>query len=172
MHKTHVCCSGDNLHNFMGDGPMAFLNMDMGHMAKKIMGHVKHCMSNFEGWVPYNIEENENNYLITIPLPGLSKDDVKVSLISNNLNISAKKPSEEIKDKKPEDQKEDINCGGVIFKDLLNYLWNKDVNLDVPLPSDIDREKIISKMNNGLLKIKIEKLPPKNININTGDNLN
>ena len=135
------------------------------------MSHIRDCMTNFEGWVPYDIEDNENNYLIAVPLPGFSKEDVKVSLISNNLNVKAQRSSEE-SDKKEKDDKEDINCGVIFCHNLLNFLWNKDVNLDIPLPSDVDREKIISKMNNGLLKIKIEKLPPQKIDINTGDSLN
>ena len=114
---------------------------------------------------------SENNYLFTIPLPGFSKEEVRVSLISNNLNITAKKPSNE-NEKKEEDQIDDINCGIYFTKNLLNFLWNKDVNLDISLPSDLDRENIISKMNNGLLKIKIEKLPPKKLDITTGDHLN
>ena len=163
MCKIHGCGPGHNFHDSMNCGPMAFLHMDM--------GHVKNCMDNFEGWIPYDIENNESNYLVKIPLPGFSKEDVKVSLISNNLNITAKRLLVE-KEKKEEDQTDNINCGVHFTQNLINFLWNKDINLDIPLPSDVDSEKIISRMNNGLLKIKIEKLPLKKIDINTGDNLN
>ena len=39
------------------------------------------------------------------------------------------------------------------------------INIDVPLPVDTDKEKITPKMANGLLKIKVEKKPPKPIDI-------
>lgn len=176
MRYKKVMCNthgqGHEFHGPMGCGPMAFLKMDMGGVAKKIMSHVKHCMNDFEGFTPYEIEDLGDNYLISVPLPGLSKEDVKVSLINDNLNISAKSKSEEIKSKTPEDKDEDIHCGAVFCKDLLNFLWKKDVNLDIPLPSDVDKETIKSRLNNGLLKVKIEKVPPKKINIDTGDNSN
>ncbi|MBN1215350.1 MAG: Hsp20/alpha crystallin family protein [Candidatus Lokiarchaeota archaeon] len=171
MHKTYEYGGGHRFYKGMDCGPRAFVHMDMGHIGRKVMRHIRDCMTNFEGWIPYNIEDHDNNYLITVPLPGFSKEDVKVSLISNNLNVKAERPSQE-SDKKEKDDKEDINCGFIFCHNLLNFLWNKDVNLDIPLPSDVDREKIISKMNNGLLKIKIEKLPPQKIDINTEDSLN
>ena len=100
-------------------------------------------------------------------MPGLTKDDVKVSLISNNLNITANRNPEDIQNKKSEETYENIRCGTIFFRNFLNVLWKKDINLDIPLPSNINTETIKSKMNEGLLKIKVGKTPPKKIDIST-----
>ncbi len=163
---------GHGVHGHGEFTPMAFFKMNMGGMAKKMMSHIKGCMTHFEGWIPYDIEDFDNYYMISIPLPGISKENVKVSLISNSLNIKVKRPTEVIKSKTPEDKEDEIRSGAIAWKDLLNFIWKKDVNLDIPLPPDINNETIKSKINNGLLKVRIDKIPPKRINIDTVDNIN
>jgi len=52
----------------------------------KRMAH--HFMKDFMGgYIHHNIEDLGSVYLITIPLPGRTKEDVKVSLINKNLNV-------------------------------------------------------------------------------------
>ncbi|GAI63577.1 unnamed protein product, partial [marine sediment metagenome] len=57
----------------------------------KRMAH--HFMRDFMGgYIHHNIEDLGNVYLITVPLPGRTKEDVKVSLINKHLNVTASKP--------------------------------------------------------------------------------
>ena len=100
--------------------------------------------------------------MITVPLPGLTKDDVKVSLIDGCINISATRPKTENTEKK--EGKDEMNCCGFTMPPF-SVFWDRDINIDVPIPVDADKEKITSKMANGLLKIKVEKKPPKPIDI-------
>ena len=121
-------------------------------------------MGNFMGsWIPHNIEDLGDRYLITVPLPGRTKEDVKVSLLNKNLNVSAKKPKlpEEEKVEKKEEEGFPFPWKGFHFV---------DVNMDIPLPADADENTIGSKMANGLLRITMGKKPAKNININEGIN--
>ncbi|TXT64837.1 MAG: hypothetical protein BAJALOKI3v1_160039 [Promethearchaeota archaeon] len=143
----------------------AFFSKEMPHMIRGIMSHLKDCMESFEGWVPYELEEYESDYLVRVPLPGLSKNEVELSLISGHLNIKAERKKDPEKRKKVGSNTSEVRRGQ-FFKHIFTTIYDSDVNLDIPLPSNADEENIKSEMKNGLLRIKIGKKPPKKININ------
>jgi len=137
-------------------GCMPFNPKDIAKM--KRMAH--QFMGNFMGnYIHHNIEDLENEYLITVPLPGRTKEDVSVSLINKHLNIKAKKPKvpEHEKVKQEPEQKE--------FPFMFKGYTFVEVNMDVPLPADADENKISSRMTNGLLRVIIGKKPAKPIDI-------
>ncbi|MFX0037403.1 MAG: Hsp20/alpha crystallin family protein [Candidatus Hermodarchaeota archaeon] len=127
----------------------------------------RHFMRGFMGaHVPYNVEDLGDIYLITVPLAGRTKEDVKVSLLNKHLNIKAEKPKipeREKLNKTQEETKLEQECCMPFFWKGFSFI---DVNMDIPLPADADADKLVSKMANGLLKITIEKKPAKNIDIN------
>ena len=131
----------------------------MKHMAK-------HFMRGFMGsHIPHNVEDLGDSYLITVPLAGRTKEEVKVSLINKHLNIKAEKPKIPEKETVKEETKEpgsSNECCGQVFWKGFTFI---DVNMDIPLPADTDGEKITSKMANGLLRIILGKKPAKPINI-------
>ncbi|MBA7701908.1 hypothetical protein ES703_110655 [subsurface metagenome] len=144
---------------------------DISALKGMIFKGMKHGMKFFEGWVPYDIQEHENEYLITIPLPGLTKDAVKVSIVGRNLNITAKRSkSDENKGVSDESKKSYGVYGAPFFMDFFALMSKKDINLDIPLQIDADENMVKSKMANGLLEIKIGKKLAKSIDINTEGN--
>jgi len=135
----------------------------MMHKMKKMAQHfMKGIMGN---QIPHNLEDLGDSYLITVPLAGRTKEDVKVSLLTNNLNIKAEKPKiperEKLKDK-PDDEGSSNECCSPSFGKGFTFI---DVNMDIPLPADTDTDSIVSKMANGLLKIIFGKKPAKKIEI-------
>ena len=135
----------------------------MMHKMKKM---AKHFMRGFMGnQIPYNLEDLGDSYLITVPLAGRTKEDVKVSLLTNHLNINAEKPNiperEKLKEKPEEEGSPNFWFGPSFWKGFTFI----DVNMDIPLPADADTESIVSKMANGLLKITFSKKPAKKIDI-------
>ena len=135
-------------------------------MIHKMKKMASHFMRGFMGnQIPYNLEDLGDSYLITVPLAGRTKEDVKVSLLTNHLNIKAEKPKipemEKLKDK-PEDESSVNECCGPSFGRGFTFI---DVNMDIPIPADTDTETILSKMSNGLLKITFGKKPAKKIDI-------
>jgi len=158
-HKTgHHGCEP---HEFAFAGCSPFLGNDwkaIGQMARKFMGGF---MNQYKGWVPYNLEDTGDQYLFLVPLAGRTKEEVKVSLINKTLNVTAAKPKfTEEGEKKKKDE--------IPF--IKNFFAFVDVNLDIPLPEDADLDTIKSIMQNGLLKVKIGKKPPRNINVNGEQN--
>ena len=142
-------------------GPGAFAH-GFPHFMRKIARHVDECMGKFGSWVPYNLEDREDGYLITVPLPGRIKEDVTVSLIGNSLNIKASKPKTE-----GEAKDESTRTGHPFMRFFFTFI---DVDMDISLPANADLDSIKSVMANGLLKVKIGKKPSKKININVGGN--
>ena len=130
----------------------------MKRMAQQFMG-------NFMGsYIHHNIEDLGGEYLITVPLPGRTKEDVTVSLINKHLNIKATKP------KVPEHEKIEKEPEKQSFPFMFKGFTFVDVNMDVPLPADADENKISSRMTNGLLRVIIGKKPAKPIDISEDKN--
>lgn len=125
---------------------------------RKFFKHVDECMCKFGSWIPYNLEDREEGYLITIPLPGRAKEDVTVSLIGNNLNVKASKPKTE-----GEPKEESKQTRPPFMRFFFKFI---EVDMDIPLPANADLDSIKSVMANGLLKVKIGKKPSKKIDVN------
>jgi HSP20 family protein len=88
-----------------------------------------------------DIQENDNSYNIELSLPGFEKENIKINVEDNKLNISGElKRNDKIKS----------------FKKIFS------------LPNDSDQENIGAEFKNGLLLITINKLKKetKNIAIN------
>jgi HSP20 family molecular chaperone IbpA len=133
---------------------------------RKMMHMGKHFIRGFMGsHIPHNIEDLGDSYLITVPLAGRTKEEVKVSLINKHLNIKAEKPKIPEIDNVKEETKEEGSpheCCGPTFWKGFTFI---EVNMDIPLPVDADTDTIVSKMANGLLKVTFSKKPPKKIDI-------
>ena len=144
-----------------GCGPMPFMQ-GIPHMMKKFAHHMEGCMGRAGSWIPYNLERREDGYIITVPIPGRTKEDVSVSLIGNNLNIKASKPKTDGEPKEESGEPENP-----FLKFFFKFI---DVDMDIPLPANADLDSIKSVMANGLLKVKVGKKPSKNIDINDAGN--
>jgi HSP20 family molecular chaperone IbpA len=149
-------------------GPTAFA--DCFHFGPQDVARMKrmarHFMHGFMGsHIPFNIEDLGDSYMIIVPLAGRSKEEVKLSLINNNLNIKAEKPKiperENLK-KEPKGKESPHDCYIPFFRKGFSFI---EVDMDIPLPSDVDTRTLISKMSNGLLKISIRKKPAEKIDI-------
>jgi len=167
MHNDKNC---GPRHHGKGYGPgqmhgcMPFNPRDIAKM--KQMAH--QFMGSFMGggdYIHHNIEDLGSEYLIIVPLPGRTKEDVKVSLINKHLNIKANKP------KVPEHEKVTEEPKKQGFPFMFKGFRFIDVNMDVPLPADADENKITSKMTNGLLRVIIGKKPAKPIDITDEPNI-
>ena len=136
------------------------------HDIAKMKQFAKNFMHGFMGsHLPHNIEDLGNTYLITMPLAGRTKEEVKVSLINNHINIKAEKPKipeREHLNETSDEEKTVQDCCGPFFRKGFSFI---EVNMDIPLPVDADTDTLVSKMANGLLKITMQKKPAKNIDI-------
>lgn len=87
---------------------------------------------------PVNIMEQENQFLVSLAAPGMKKDDFKIDLSGNMLNISNETEEEKEEKEKTFTRKE------------YNY---RGFSRSFSLPEGIDIEKIEAKYEDGILKI-------------------
>ncbi len=106
-------------------------------------------------WEPLSdIYEKDDNYIISVDLPGLSIDDIKLIIENNTLSISGTRP-------KPQEYTDECCFRGERFYGSFEKAFN--------LPDKIDRDKVEAKYADGVLSVVLPKLPEskkKAININ------
>ncbi|MBF0478425.1 MAG: Hsp20/alpha crystallin family protein [Candidatus Omnitrophica bacterium] len=106
-------------------------------------------------WVPaVDVLESKDDIVVRADLPGISKEDIQISLEDSILTIKGeKKFAHEEKDK---NYYKIERSYGAFFR-------------SVPLPISVDANKVDAKYNNGVLEIKLlkrEEAKPKQIKIN------
>jgi HSP20 family protein len=93
-------------------------------------------------FVPVNIKENEQGYLLEVIAPGLEKEDFKINLEQNVLTISAEKKAET----ENANEKE-------IRKEYKYQSFKRSFTVD----ENIDAENISAKYVNGVLTLNLPK---------------
>lgn len=101
--------------------------------------------------IALDIIENDQQYLVIANLPGVSKENVKISYLRAQLIIEA-------------NMEENIESNEkVLRKERFCGLYYRTINL----PDHIDHEKITAKMENGILKLVLPKMVEKKTNMIT-----
>lgn len=96
-------------------------------------------------WAPkMDVIEYDNNYILEMELPGVSKADVELSVKDNRLTISGTKKSQ---------RKGQENAGKVHIVESFNGQFSRTIKFGEAL----DQTKIEALMDNGILIIKIPK---------------
>jgi len=94
-------------------------------------------------WPEVNIYEDENSFMVLANVPGMTKEEISISLKDNSLKISGTKKTAE---------KEEINYH-------LRERKHGDFERNFLLDEKVDVNNISAEMKNGLLLIKIPKSP-------------
>ena len=92
-------------------------------------------------WNPLcHSSENDNEYTISVELPGLDDKDISVQLLGDVLTISA-------------------NRGSKVAEKERGESWSDSFMRSVTLPENIDQSKIEATYAKGLLTVKMPKFP-------------
>jgi HSP20 family protein len=89
-----------------------------------------------------NIAETENEFHIELAVPGLKKEDFKISVDKNILSVSAEKKTENVEEGKKYSKRE--------------YSYNSFVRT-FTLPESADQAKIDAQYNDGVLSLSVAK---------------
>lgn len=102
---------------------------------------------NYDTFSPrVDISETEKNILIEAEIPGVSKDDLKITLHDNILTMEGEK-------KRVEEKKEKN-----IYREERSY---GNFKRSFTLPVEVDSNDVDAKFKDGMLNIKLNKLEPK-----------
>lgn len=97
-------------------------------------------------FMPMNLEDLGEKLLLTVEMPGVNKDDTKISLEEDILTISV--------DSKAENEEKEKNY---LLRERSFYSCQRSVRL----PVDVLGEKVSAKMDNGVLHVELPKKHPK-----------
>lgn len=90
-----------------------------------------------------DVKTSEKEYTFKLDIPGVDKNDVKIEVVDNSLVISGER-----KEEKKEDEKN-------------RYFYESRYGMfqrSIPLPSDVDADKIEADFENGVLRIDIPRV--------------
>ncbi len=94
-------------------------------------------------WVPpVDVQETEDAYILTAELPGLSKDDVSITLEENLLTLSGERTFQE------KEERENFHRVERAYGSF---------SRSFSLPSQVDASKVDATVKDGLLKVEIAK---------------
>ena len=101
-----------------------------------------------------DVVEQENNFIVTAELPGVTKEEVKIKFENNLLTISGSRKSREDSEKE---------------RWLINELQSGDFTRSIRFRQEVNTASLEAEMNNGILTIslpKAESVKAKEIHIN------
>lgn len=98
-----------------------------------------------------DISEDKKSIYVDVEIPGVKKDDLKISLQDNILTISGEKKSEN----KSEDNEKNY------FRTERSY---GTFTRSFTLPSEINPDSVDARFEDGVLKIKVDRENPKPVN--------
>ncbi len=108
----------------------------------------------FTRWTPrVDIVEEDNRYEVTVDLPGIKKEDVKVEIHDNVLTLRG--------EKKLEEERKEKNY-------RLSERFYGEFTRTFTLPENVDRNSIDAEYKDGVLRLtipKTEKAKPKQIEV-------
>jgi HSP20 family protein len=90
-----------------------------------------------------NVTENDKNYEVRAEIPGVKKDDVRVSIDGNFVSISAEVRKE----------KEEKSAG----RQLVKESYYGSVSRGFSLAHEIDGKAVVAKLEDGILKLTLPK---------------
>jgi HSP20 family molecular chaperone IbpA len=114
----------------------------------------------WENFMPYELEEGKDEYIVTMPMPGFDAKDLEVSVKGETILIEAKK-TENISSepsKETESTKKIISMG--------RFLWDRPyIKVTIPVHEEIDPEQVKAKLLKGILTIRFKKIPSTKIEV-------
>ena len=89
-----------------------------------------------------DVYETDEDVVVKAQLPGVSKEDVEVSIQENTLTIRAETRREE-----------EVDEEGYFRRELRYGTFARRL----PLPAEVDEEQVSAKMNDGVLEVRAQK---------------
>lgn len=91
-----------------------------------------------------DLHENDKDYIVEAEIPGIDKENVDIAINGDVMTIKGEKKNE-AEEKKDNYYRLERSFG--------------QFSRDIPIPEDVDRDKIDAKFKNGVLKIELPKNP-------------
>ncbi len=95
-----------------------------------------------------NVKEDKEAFLIEVAAPGMKKEDFKLEIENGVLTISA------VAEERKEEKTEEFRRQEFSYHNFRRSFW---------LPENVDGDQIMANYENGLLKLRLPKMPLTNV---------
>lgn len=131
---------------------MLSLRADMDRLFSSLFGRVSEEREGF--WAPVvDIEEDNDNIMVRAEIPGMKRDDIKVTVHGNVLTISG-------------ERKQETETKNKTFHRIERYYGK--FSRTITLPADVEPDKVKASYKDGVLNINLPKpeaVKPKHIEV-------
>jgi HSP20 family protein len=123
---------------------------EMDKLLNDFYGGAANARETYEGdWLPaMDIKESENDITAVIELPGLSKDEIKVSVKNDILTVSGEKKQEKVAEKEN------------VHRVERSYGYFKRA---ITLPVEVDSAGVKANFKDGVLRVTLPKVESKKV---------
>ncbi len=105
---------------------------------------------------PYDLAETDDEYILTMPLPGYEAKDVSVSVKGNDILVEAERKAEATKEEAPAPT---TNKPRPIVS-MGEHTWNRPrIEAEIPVKDEIDAENVKARLDRGILTVRFKKKP-------------
>ena len=128
-------------------GALARWSREMDSLFDRTIDGASHCR------FPVDIRQNGEDLVVEAELPGLSREDVEITVEDNVLTIASERKGE------TEDQNEGYH---------VRERWHGAFSRSFQLPTTADGEKVTAKLDNGVLTLRVptrEEAKPRKIEV-------
>ncbi len=118
--------------------------LDLGMDVNSLLGTFLHGtqMSDSRRQFPMDIVDEKDRYLVVAELPGVRKEDLKISVHEGHVTISTERKSEEVQEK-------------AVW--LRNEITFGQFSRTIPVPGEVKVDEITAELANGVLQVILPK---------------
>lgn len=96
-------------------------------------------------YMPMNLKDGDENLDLTIEMPGVDKDDVRISIDEDILTVS-------VEQKEEEEEKEE----GYLLRERSSYTCKRSIRI----PTEVKGDDVSAEMKDGVLHVTLPKVEP------------
>jgi HSP20 family protein len=138
-HRPEVYFPTFPFSNLLGANPFGLMKRFTEEMDRACAGFVP--PADFELWAPpLEVKHKDGNFFVTVELPGIAKEDVKVEVVEESLVIEGEK--KKVREEKEEGYYRSERAYGKFYR-------------SIPLPKGAKADLIKAELTNGILKVVI-----------------
>ncbi len=140
-----------------GCSPPVHLGLAFGkEILQEVMKNLDGCGCSLP--TPYDLAETDDEYILTMPLPGYEAKDVTVSVKGNDVLIEAERKAEPAKEEGTAQAPTSTQPRPIIS--MGKYTWNRPrIEAKVPVKDEIDAENVKARLDRGILTVRFKKKP-------------
>ncbi len=107
-----------------------------------------------ETFMPYDLTETSTLYIVEMPLPGLSPNDINISLSADNhIHIEANLCKNQSKTKNNDENKKH-KCH-IAWS---HFFWERPIHVEIPIEHNVDPNLVKAKLDKGILRVEFSKI--------------